>query len=66
MRLLLQSARTHQFLHASPVTGEVSFTPALLTALEFGVVPDWEQAQELVSEYFDRGQAIVIDLDADV
>ena len=66
MRLLLQSARNHQFLHSSSVTGEVAFTPSLLVALEFGVVPDWEQAQEMVSEYFDRGQAIVIDLDADV
>lgn len=65
MRLLIQSARTFQFLHSSPVTGEVSFTPSLLTALEFGTVSDWEQAQEMVEEWFDRGQAVVIDLDAD-
>lgn len=65
MRLLIQSARTFQFLHASPVTGEVGFTPSLLTALEFGTVPDWEQANEMAAEWFDRGQAVVIDLDAD-
>lgn len=65
MRLLIQSARTFQFLHSSPVTGEVAFTPSLLTALEFGTVSDWEQAQEMAEEWFDRGQAVVIDLDAD-
>lgn len=65
MRLLLQSARNHQFLHSSPVTGEVAFTPSLLVALEFGVVPDWEQAQEMASEYFDRGTAIFVDLDSE-
>lgn len=63
MRLLIQSARTHQFLHASPVTGDVNWTPSLMTALEFGVVGDWDQALEMAEEYCDRGSAIIINLD---
>lgn len=65
MRLVLQSVRTFQFLHSSPITGEVAFTPSLTQALEFGTVSDWEQARELVDEYFDPGTAIIVDLDAD-
>lgn len=64
MRLLIQSARTHQFLHASPVTGDVTWTPSLMTALEFGVVGDWERALEMAEEYCDRGSAIIINLDS--
>lgn len=64
MRLLIQSARTHEFLHSSPVTGDVSWTPSLSTALEFGVIEDWEEAARMADEYVDRGLAIIVSLDS--
>lgn len=62
-RLLIQSARTFKFLHSCPVTGDVSWTPSLLTAMQFGMVEDEEQASQLIEDHCDRGAAILIDLD---
>lgn len=62
-RYLLQSASTFKFLHASPATGDVDWTPSLLTAMQFGIVEDEEQVAQLINDHFDRGSAITIDLD---
>lgn len=65
-RYLIQSAIDFQFLHASPVTGEVSWTPSLATAIRFGTVSEADQVAELMADHCDHGAALVVDLDADV
>lgn len=62
-RYLIQSALTFQFLHASPVNGDVSWTPSLATALGYGVVRDEEQVAQLQEDHCDRGLTVVVDLD---
>jgi hypothetical protein len=62
-RYLIQSASTFKFLHVSPVSGDVDWTPSLLTAMQFGLVDDEEQVAQLIEDHFDRGSAITIDLD---
>jgi len=62
-RYLIQSARTFKFLHSCPNTGDVSWTPSLLTAIQFGMVDDEEQVSQLIDDHCDRGSAITIDLD---
>jgi len=62
-RFLIQSARTFKFIHSSPATGDVDWTPSLLTAMRFGIVEDEEQVAQLIEDHFDRGSAITIDLD---
>lgn len=64
-RLLIQSARSHQFLHHNPATGDVGWTPSLITALQFGVASDYEEAEQLVRDHCDRGTVVVVDVDAD-
>lgn len=64
-RLVIQSGRTHQFLHWNPATGDVAWTPSLMTALKHGVAVDYEEAEQLVRDHCDRGTALVIDVDAD-
>jgi len=65
-RYLIQSAVTWEFLHAHPQSGDVTFTPSLLTAMRFGVVDDMEQVAQLIEDHCDRGTAVVIDLDQEV
>lgn len=63
-RYLLQSALTWEFLHNSPKTGDVTWTPSLLTALEFGVVDDEEEVQQLIDDHCDRGRVLIINIDS--
>jgi hypothetical protein len=63
-RFLIQSARTFKFLHSCPATGDVSWTPSLLTAMEFGLVEDEEQVAQLIDDHCDRGTVFTIDLDS--
>lgn len=62
-RYLIQSAVTWEFLHSDPRTGDVCFTPSLLTALSYGVVEDEDQVAQLVEDHCDRGSTLVVDLD---
>lgn len=62
-RYLLQSADTFEFCVSQRNTGDVTFTPSLLTALRHGVITDPENVAEMSREYFDPGSCIVIDLD---
>lgn len=62
-RYLIQSASTFKFLHVSPVTSDMDWTPSLLTAMQFGLVDDEEQVAQLIEDHCDRGSAITIDLD---
>lgn len=64
-RLLIQSGRTFEFLHAHPQTGDVAWTPSLLTALQFGVIDDSEHAAQMIDDHCDRGTVLVVDLDRD-
>lgn len=64
-RLLIQSGVTWEFIHSHPQSGDVSFTPSLLTAMRYGVVEDMEQAAQLIEDHCDRGTALVIDLDGE-
>lgn len=63
-RLLIQSGITFQFLAVLP-SGDVGWTPSLLTALRYGVVDDVEQVAQLIEDHCDSGSALVVDLDAD-
>ncbi|MEZ0202872.1 hypothetical protein [Ideonella sp.] len=63
-RYLLQSALTWEFLHPSPRTGDVTWTPSLLTAIEFGVIEDEEEVQQLINDHCDRGRVLIVNLDA--
>lgn len=65
MRAVVQSAETWCFLHWSPRTGGVSWTPSLATAIRFGLVTEAEQAAQLIEDHCDRNAAMVVDLDAD-
>lgn len=62
-RLLIQSTITHQFLHSSPVNGDVAWTPSLHTALVYGLVSDMDQAAQLIEDHCDRGAWVLVDLD---
>lgn len=62
-RYLIQSGIDFQFLHSSPVTGDVQWTPSLATALRYGVISDLDQVAELADGYCDRGAYLVVDLD---
>jgi len=62
-RYLIQSAVTWEFLHSDPRTGDVCFTPSLLTAMRFGVVEDREQVAQLVQDHCDRDSTLLIDID---
>lgn len=62
-RLLIQSTVDHQFLHWSPVSGSVAWTPSLHTALAYGIAEDAEQVSQLVEDYCDGGAYVVVDLD---
>lgn len=64
-RFLIQSAETFQYLHSSPVSGDVAWTPSLVTALRHGIIDDEEQAVQMHRDHCDR-TAIVIDLDAEL
>lgn len=64
-RFVIQSARTHQYLHHNPATGDVGWSPSLVTALQFGVVHDPDEVQQLVDDHCERGLAVVIDIDGD-
>ena len=61
-RLLIQSAIDHQFLHWSPVTGSVAWTPSLATALVYGVADDIDQVAQLVDDNCE-GPYVVVDID---
>jgi len=61
-RLLIQSGVTFQFLTILP-SGDVGWTPSLLTALRGGVVDEADQVAQLVEDHCDAGTALVIDLD---
>jgi hypothetical protein len=65
-RFLIQSAVTWEFLHADPRTGDVTFTPSLLTAMRFGICDDMEQVAQLIDDHGDKGSSVVIDLDHEV
>jgi len=61
-RYLIQSAETFEFLHSSPRTGDVTWTPSLLTAIRHGVVADDDLLAQLIEDHCD-GSAVVVDLD---
>lgn len=61
-RYLIQSAETFEFLHSSPRTGDVTWTPSLLTAIRHGVCDDEEQVAQLIEDHCDRS-AVVVNLD---
>lgn len=61
-RLLIQSAVDHQFLHWSPVSGSVAWTPSLATALVYGIADDLDQVAQLVEDWCE-GPYSVVDLD---
>lgn len=65
-RYLIQSAITWEFLHSDPRTGDVCFTPSLLTAMRFGLVEDRDQVAQMVEDHCDRGHTLVIDLDQEI
>lgn len=62
-RYLIQSAVTWEFLHQDPRTGDVAFTPSLLTAIRYGLIDDAETVAQLVEDHCDRGQTLTVDLD---
>lgn len=62
-RLLIQSTVDFQFLHWSPVSGSVAWTPSFHQAAAYGLIEEEEQVQQLVDDYCDRGCWILIDLD---
>ncbi|MEW6706474.1 MAG: hypothetical protein ACOY7P_19125 [Pseudomonadota bacterium] len=62
-RYVIQSAETFCFLHSSPRTGDVSWTPSLLTAIRHGIVHEADEVAQLIEDHCDRHAAIVIDLD---
>jgi hypothetical protein len=64
-RLIIQSTVDFQFLAFDPRTRSVGWTSSLLSALTFGVVCDEETAQEMASEYCDRGAFQILDIDHD-
>ena len=64
-RYLIQSGVTFEYIHSDPRTGDVSWTPSLATAIRFGIADDMEQVAQLVEDHFDRGTAIVVDLDGE-
>lgn len=64
-RLLIQSGITFQFLTVLP-TGDVGWSPSLLTALRHGVIDEPDQVAQLVDDHCDPGTALVVDLDAEV
>lgn len=63
-RYLIQSGLTFQFLAVLP-TGDVGWTPSLLTALRYGVIDEPDQVAQLVEDHCDRGSALVVDLDTE-
>ncbi|MFG6485211.1 hypothetical protein ACG04R_00935 [Roseateles sp. BYS78W] len=63
-RFLIQSGLTFQFITVLP-SGDVGWTPSLLTALRHGVIDEADQVAQLVEDYCDRGTALVVDLDAE-
>lgn len=64
-RFVVQSQHTWQFLHAHPVRGDVQWTPSLAAAVRFGVLSDESEVADLIADHCDRGEALVVDLDAD-
>lgn len=62
-RYLIQSGRTFEFLHVHPGTGDIRWTPSLLTAIRCGVIEDEEQVAQLIEDHCDKGAALVVDLD---
>lgn len=64
-RFLIQSAETFCYLHSSPMSGDVQWTPSLVTALRHGLIFDEDEAQQMKTDHCDR-TAIVIDLDAEL
>lgn len=64
-RLLIQSSRNFQFLHACPHTGDVAWTPSLALAIRTGVIDDHEQAAQMLEDHTDSGSCFVVDLDQD-
>jgi hypothetical protein len=65
-RYLIQSAVNWEFLHADPRSGDVAYTPSLLTAMRFGLVDDAEQVAQLIADHCDPGTSVVIDLDQEL
>lgn len=63
-RYLIQSGVSFQFIHVD-ARGDVGWTPSLAAALRSGVVTDPEEVQQLVEDHFDKGTALIVDLDAD-
>jgi hypothetical protein len=64
-RLLIQSGRTFEFITVLP-SGDVGWTPSLLTALRHGVVDEADQVAQLIEDNCDAGTALVIDLDQEI
>jgi|EndMetStandDraft_4_1072995.scaffolds.fasta_scaffold194100_3 hypothetical protein len=63
-RYLIQSGVTFQFLGVLP-TGDVGWTPSLLTALRHGVIDEPDQVAQLVEDHCDPGTALIVDLDTE-
>lgn len=61
-RFLIQSAETFEFLHISPKSGDLTWTPSLLAAIRHGVSTEAEEVAQLIEDHCDRN-AIVVDLD---
>lgn len=65
-RFVIQSAETFFFLHCSPRSGDVGWTPSLLTAIRNqGVFTEPEHVAQMIEDHCDRRGAVVIDLDED-
>jgi len=62
-RYLIQSTVDFHYLHSSPLSGDVAWTPSLQTALVYGLVEDEEQVAQLTADHCDRGCFVVVDLD---
>ena len=63
-RLLIQSGVSFHFLTLLP-SGDIGWTPSLLTALRYGVIDEADQVAQLVEDHCDHGTALVVDLDAE-
>jgi hypothetical protein len=63
-RLLIQSGITFQFVVVLP-SGDVGWSPSLLTALRHGVIDDAEHVAQLIEDHCDPGTALVVDLETE-
>ena len=61
-RYLIQSTVDWQFIHSSPINGDVTWTPSLTTALAYGRIDDLDQVAQIAEDHCDRNYYVVVDL----